>query len=142
MTIPFDSLTRSAEQPAGAPNDGLSLNDVWGYSFDLPGGGTSSGVLAWIRCAWWLNRMAPKISLMILGLVCRQPGSIMETMTLERVLPHPQSWYLTGPEAILKLRFCRLTISAQAGVRNRPRSGACPGLECFQWSVLLVLRDQ
>jgi len=45
VVIPFDSLTRSAMQPLGAPDDGLSLNEVWGYGFSLPAGGTSSGVL-------------------------------------------------------------------------------------------------
>ena len=46
VEIPFASLTRSADQPAGAPDDGLNLNEVWGYGFELPGGGTSSGVLS------------------------------------------------------------------------------------------------
>jgi beta-glucanase (GH16 family) len=45
VTIPFESLTRSAEQPDGAPDDGLTLNEVWGYNFVLPEGGTRSGVL-------------------------------------------------------------------------------------------------
>lgn len=45
VVIPFTSLTRSGEQPAGAPNDGLSLNEVWGYGFELPGGGASGGKL-------------------------------------------------------------------------------------------------
>jgi hypothetical protein len=45
VTIPLDELTRSAEQPVGAPNDGLNLDEVWGYSFNLPEGGTSNGVL-------------------------------------------------------------------------------------------------
>ncbi|MGD8598850.1 MAG: family 16 glycosylhydrolase, partial [Anaerolineae bacterium] len=45
VVIPFASLTRSADQPAGAPDDGLNLNEVWGYGFELPEGGTSSGKL-------------------------------------------------------------------------------------------------
>jgi beta-glucanase (GH16 family) len=45
VTIPFASLTRSAEQPAGAPDDGLTLSEVWGYGFKLPEGGTTSGTL-------------------------------------------------------------------------------------------------
>jgi len=45
VVIPFASLTRSADQPAGAPDDGLGLNEVWGYGFELPEGGTTSGTL-------------------------------------------------------------------------------------------------
>lgn len=45
VVIPFASLTRSADQPAGVPDDGLTLSDVWGYGFELPEGGTTSGTL-------------------------------------------------------------------------------------------------
>ena len=46
VAVPFASFTRSAEQPAGAPDDGLGLNEVWGYGFTLPeGGSTASPVL-------------------------------------------------------------------------------------------------
>jgi beta-glucanase (GH16 family) len=45
VVIPFASLTRSAEQPAGAPDDGLTLSEVWGYGFELPEGGTTSGTM-------------------------------------------------------------------------------------------------
>ena len=45
LAVPFDSLTRSAEQPAGAPDDGLGLNEVWGYGFTLPDGGSTTAVL-------------------------------------------------------------------------------------------------
>jgi beta-glucanase (GH16 family) len=45
VSIPFDSFVRSAEQPAGAPDDGLGLTEVWGYGFRLPDGGTTTGSL-------------------------------------------------------------------------------------------------
>ncbi|MGD8472794.1 MAG: family 16 glycosylhydrolase [Anaerolineae bacterium] len=45
VAIPFTSFTRSADQPAGAPHDGLGLDEVWGYGFMLPDGGTSTGTL-------------------------------------------------------------------------------------------------
>lgn len=45
VVIPFASLTRSANQPGGAPDDGLTLSDVWGYGFQLPEGGTTSGTI-------------------------------------------------------------------------------------------------
>jgi beta-glucanase (GH16 family) len=37
VMIPFSDFTRSSEQPAGAPNDGLGLTEVWGYGFSFPG---------------------------------------------------------------------------------------------------------
>jgi uncharacterized repeat protein (TIGR01451 family) len=36
LFIPFDSFTRSAIQPVNAPNDGLGLDEVWGYGVILP----------------------------------------------------------------------------------------------------------
>jgi len=42
VTIRFDDLVRSAEQPAGAPDDGLGLDQVWGYGFQLPAAGSGS----------------------------------------------------------------------------------------------------
>ena len=33
LRLRFDDLTRSAEQPAGAPDDGLGLQEVWGYDY-------------------------------------------------------------------------------------------------------------
>ena len=37
--LPFSDFVRSATQPAGAPNDGLGLTEVWGYGFILPASG-------------------------------------------------------------------------------------------------------
>jgi beta-glucanase (GH16 family) len=45
VVVPFESFTRSADQPAGAPDDGLGLAEVWGYGFRLPEGGTTGGSL-------------------------------------------------------------------------------------------------
>ncbi|NIQ97106.1 MAG: family 16 glycosylhydrolase, partial [Desulfuromonadales bacterium] len=45
VVLPFETFTRSAEQPAGAPDDGFGLSEVWGYGFKLPEGGTTSGSL-------------------------------------------------------------------------------------------------
>lgn len=36
VTLPFDVFTRSANQPLGAPNDGLTLTNVMGYGFSFP----------------------------------------------------------------------------------------------------------
>ena len=44
VSIPVTEFTRSADQPAGAPDDGLTLTDVWGYGFALPEGNASGEV--------------------------------------------------------------------------------------------------
>jgi beta-glucanase (GH16 family) len=38
ITIPLAELVRSADQPIGAPDDGLGLIEVWGYGLKLPAG--------------------------------------------------------------------------------------------------------
>lgn len=38
VSLPFADFTRSAEQAAGVPNDGLTLNEMWGYTFWMPAG--------------------------------------------------------------------------------------------------------
>ena len=43
ITIPFDVFTRSANQPAGAPDDGLTLTSVMGYGFAFPEGAFPEG---------------------------------------------------------------------------------------------------
>ena len=43
VTLPFTDFSRSAEQPEGAPDDGLTLTRVNGYRFELPQG--SGGTL-------------------------------------------------------------------------------------------------
>ena len=35
IVLPYSDFTRSATQPAGAPNDGLTLTTVHGYGFTL-----------------------------------------------------------------------------------------------------------
>lgn len=44
ITIPFSDFTRSADQPEGAPDDGLTLSSVNGYGFRFPssGGGVNA----------------------------------------------------------------------------------------------------
>ncbi len=36
VTIPFSDFARSANQPEGAPDDGLGLTEIWGYGLVLP----------------------------------------------------------------------------------------------------------
>jgi beta-glucanase (GH16 family) len=40
VELPFAGFARSAEQPPGAPDDGLTLTEVWGYGFQAPQGGS------------------------------------------------------------------------------------------------------
>jgi len=42
VALPWESFERSARQPYGAPDDGLTLSEVWGYGLRLP----ENGVLA------------------------------------------------------------------------------------------------
>jgi hypothetical protein len=37
--LPFSDFVRGANQPDGAPDDGLTLSDVWGYDVILPASG-------------------------------------------------------------------------------------------------------
>ncbi|HEY0738464.1 MAG TPA: family 16 glycosylhydrolase [Herpetosiphonaceae bacterium] len=52
VTVPFTSFVRSASQPAGAPNDGLTLSAVNGYGFEVPGGMSNPVLIDQVR----LNR--------------------------------------------------------------------------------------
>lgn len=35
IVIPFEAFERSSNQPAGAPDDGLDLSEIWGYSLSV-----------------------------------------------------------------------------------------------------------
>ncbi|GGJ48822.1 carbohydrate binding domain-containing protein [Deinococcus roseus] len=42
VVVPFSELQRRTDfQPAGAPSDGLTLKEVWGYALNLPQGATT-----------------------------------------------------------------------------------------------------
>ena len=49
ISVPFSNFTRSAVQPAGAPNDGLTLSAVNGYGFRLPQGASGTAYLDQVR---------------------------------------------------------------------------------------------
>ncbi len=67
IVIPFASLTRSAEQSDGAPDDGLTLSEVWGYGFELPEGGTTSGTMRLDQVRLELIPPPTEITVMNLG---------------------------------------------------------------------------
>jgi len=69
--VPFASFNRSAEQPGGAPNDGLGLNEVWGYGFTLPDGGSASGHLLLDQV-----RLAAPTRVTVVNLNDAGPGSL------------------------------------------------------------------
>jgi len=56
VILPFRSFSRAAQQPAGAPNDGLTLSQVWGYGFTLPQAASGTLYLDQVRLAdLWTN---------------------------------------------------------------------------------------
>ncbi len=42
VALPFSTFSRSERQPQGAPNDGLTLSEVWGYGFSIDDGVTAN----------------------------------------------------------------------------------------------------
>jgi hypothetical protein len=45
VEILFSAFRASVEQPPGAPDDGLNLDEVWGYGFQAPDTGSTFGRL-------------------------------------------------------------------------------------------------
>jgi beta-glucanase (GH16 family) len=45
VTVPIDDFVRSDEQPEGAPDDGLGLDEVWGVGLTLPNGNAAGGFM-------------------------------------------------------------------------------------------------
>jgi len=42
FNLPFTAFVRKGWQPDGAPNDGLTLTEMWGFGFGFPAGGNST----------------------------------------------------------------------------------------------------
>ncbi|MFZ1396424.1 MAG: carbohydrate binding domain-containing protein [Candidatus Promineifilaceae bacterium] len=79
VEIPFTSFVRSSAQPAGAPNDGLSFAEVWGYGFSLPAG--SSAALDQVR----VKPVPPPTALTVTSLADSGAGSLRDA--IERIAP-------------------------------------------------------
>ena len=79
VSIPITDFVRSADQPAGAPNDGLGLDEVWGYGFAFPNG-TASGEARFD----FVQRVPipPPTELVVTNLDDSGPGSLREALAL------------------------------------------------------------
>lgn len=78
VSVPITDFVRSANQPTGAPNDGLGLDDVWGYGFALPypAGGTYQFDLV------ERTPIPPPTELVVTTLADSGPGSLREALGL------------------------------------------------------------
>jgi beta-glucanase (GH16 family) len=75
ITLPFSGFTRSILQPAGAPNDGLGLNEIRGYRFILPTAAAGSASIDQVRVKSSCESAATVTSLGSLG-----AGSLREAL--------------------------------------------------------------
>ncbi len=78
VSIPITDLARSADQPAGAPDDGLTLSDVWGYGFDLPYPAAGTYQFDFVQ----RTPIPPPTSLVVTTLNDSGPGSLREALGL------------------------------------------------------------
>lgn len=79
VTIPISDFVRSAEQPAGAPEDGLGLNEVWGYGFSFPEGNAGGTIgLDFVQVV----PIPPPTELVVTTLDDAGPGSLREALAL------------------------------------------------------------
>jgi beta-glucanase (GH16 family) len=79
VSIPVADFVRSADQPDGAPDDGLTLTDVWGYGFAFPDGNASGEVRLDL-----VERVPvpPPTELVVTTLADSGPGSLREALAL------------------------------------------------------------
>ena len=61
VVIPFSQFTRSATQPAGAPNDGLTLSAVSGYGLRMPQNSVGTFRMDWVYLQDWYVYYFPLI---------------------------------------------------------------------------------
>jgi beta-glucanase (GH16 family) len=79
VMIPVTDFTRSADQPEGAPDDGLGLNDVWGYGFATPNGNATGTLgLDFVQAV----PIPPPTELVVATLADGGAGSLREALGL------------------------------------------------------------
>ncbi len=78
VSIPVTDFVRSADQPVGAPNDGLGLTDVWGYGFDVPYPAAGTYQVDLVRRV----PVPPPSALTVENLDDSGPGSLREALSL------------------------------------------------------------
>ncbi len=78
VSIPMADFVRSADQPAGAPDDGLNLDEVWGYGFDLPYPAAGTYQFDLVR----RTPFPPPTELVVTNLDDSGPGSLREALSL------------------------------------------------------------
>jgi hypothetical protein len=78
ISVPITDFVRSAHQPEGAPNDGLTLSDVWGYGFELPYPAAGTYQFDLVR----RTPVPPPTSLVVTTLADSGPGSLREALSL------------------------------------------------------------
>ena len=78
VSIPIGDFVRSADQPAGAPDDGLTLSDVWGYGFDLPYAAAGVYQIDFVQ----RTPIPPPTELVVTNLDDSGPGSLREALSL------------------------------------------------------------
>ncbi|MDX1415185.1 MAG: family 16 glycosylhydrolase, partial [Candidatus Promineifilaceae bacterium] len=80
IEIPFTNFTLSAKQPDGAPNDGLTLSEVWGYGFTLPDSGLRTGT-TWLDFVM-IEPVPPPTEVIVTTLDDSGPGSLREALDI------------------------------------------------------------
>ena len=77
VSVPVSDFVRSADQPDGAPDDGLGLDEVWGYGFDLP---AAAGT--YLFDAVRTVPVPPPSELTVTTVADAGPGSLREALAL------------------------------------------------------------
>ena len=78
VSIPIADFVRSAHQPAGAPDDGLTLSDVWGYGFELPYPASGTYLIDQVR----RTPIPPPTELVVTTAADSGAGSLREALEL------------------------------------------------------------